>query len=212
MVAKILKRSSEKAGAEGFRSRPVMGENLVSFPGGLFFDKSHTWTFMEKDGNVRIGIDDFLQKVTGPITRVIMKEPGEHIKKGESFLSLVQCGKQLEIQSPVSGVVVGQNRALVEDSSSINNAPYSEGWVYMVEPLNWLKEMKAYAMGDHYREWIKAEFSRLKDFLSSGIKPLGNVEPAQVMQEGGEIREGVLEGFGPDVWEEFQTGFINIPG
>jgi hypothetical protein len=30
-----------------------------------------------------------------------------------------------------------------------------------------------------------------------------------IMQEGGEITGGVLERFGPEVWEEFQTGFIN---
>ena len=79
-----------------------------------------------------------------------------------------------------------------------------------MEPLNWLTELKAYAMGDKYSEWLKAEFSRLKDFLSSGKVAFDNVEPVQVMQEGGEIKEGVLEGFGPEVWEEFQTGFINV--
>jgi len=29
------------------------------------------------------------------------------------------------------------------------------------------------------------------------------------MQDGGELKEGLLELFGPEVWEEFQTGFIN---
>ena len=210
LFAKVFGRSSSESGADGFKPLPLFGEKSVSFPGGLFFDKSHTWAFMEKDGKVRIGIDDFLQHVTGPITRVIMKNPGERIKKGETFLTLVQQGKKLEIQSPVSGIVAEQNGGLITDSSRINSEPYSEGWVYVVEPLNWLTEVKAYAMGDKYSEWLKAEFSRLKDFLSSGKVAFDNVEPVQVMQEGGEIKEGVLEGFGPEVWEEFQTGFINV--
>ena len=89
----------------------------------------------------------------------------------------------------------------------IDAAPFSDGWVYVVEPGNWLKEIQAYAMGDKYRNWLKTEFSRLKDFLSSGIRYQGTVEA--VLQDGGEMKTGVLESFGPEVWEEFQTGFIN---
>ena len=165
---------------------------------------------MEKDGNVRIGIDDFLQHVTGPITRINMKNPGDSIKKGEPFLTLIQQGKHLNIQSPVSGIVREQNKGLVANSSIINTAPFSEGWVYVVEPANWLKEIQAFAMGDKYRNWLKTEFSRLKDFLTSGIKSLGIVEPTPILQDGGELRDGILESFGPEVWEEFQTGFINL--
>lgn len=198
------------AGTEGISRSSVFEKSPAIFPEGLFFDKSHTWIFMEKDGNVRIGIDDFLQHVTGPITRINMKKPGDSIKKGEPFLTLIQQGKHLDIQSPVSGIVREQNKELVANSGIINAAPFSEGWVYVVEPANWLKEIQAFAMGDKYRSWLKTEFSRLKDFLSSGIKSLGMVEPAPVLQDGGELRDGILEGFGPEVWEEFQTGFINL--
>ena len=93
----------------------VFGENSMKFPGGLFFDKSHTWIFMEKNGQVRIGIDDFLQHVTGPITRVKLKKPGDRIVKGEAFMSLIQRGKQLEIQSPVSGIIREQLPMLYPD-------------------------------------------------------------------------------------------------
>jgi len=211
LIARLFGRTLSDTGEAVIQALSQSGENTAIFPGGLFFDKSHTWAFMEKDGKVRVGIDEFLQHVTGPITRVRMKNPGERIKKGESFLSLVQQGKKLEIQSPVSGIIAEQNGGLVDDSSMINTEPYSGGWVYVVEPVNWLSELKVFVMGEKYSEWIKTEFSRLKDFFSSGIAVPDNVEPVQVMQEGGEVEEGILENFGPDVWEEFQTRFINVP-
>jgi len=186
----------------------VFDENSVTFPGGLFFDKSHTWIFMEKDGQVRIGIDDFLQHVTGPITRVKLKKPGDVITKGDAFLSLIQHGKQLDIQSPLSGIIREHNTGLVTDSDIINDAPFSDGWMYLVEPLNWLKEIQTYVMGDKYREWLKAEFSRLKNFFSSGLKSLKIVNSELVLQSGGEITDGVLESYGPEAWEEFQSGFL----
>ena len=178
-------------------------------PGGLFFDKSHTWAYMEKNGRVRIGIDDFLQNVTGPVTRVIMKQPGEQIKRGDSFLTLIQNGKRLEINSPVSGVVEEQNRGLANDVSLLNNDPYAAGWVLMVKPLNWISELKSYFMGEPYANWLKTEVTRLKEFLTSTLKLQDTKEHAVVLQDGGEISGGVLESFGPEVWEEFQDGFIN---
>ena len=31
-----------------------------------------------------------------------------------------------------------------------------------------------------------------------------------VLQDGGELRTGILAEFGPEVWEEFQTNFIDV--
>ncbi|NJO90334.1 MAG: hypothetical protein HC831_16355 [Chloroflexia bacterium] len=56
--------SHKKYSSQGLLSR----ESLV-VPTGLYFDKSHTWAFMEKDGLVGVGIDDFLQHVVGPVTK-----------------------------------------------------------------------------------------------------------------------------------------------
>ena len=55
---------------------------------------------------VRIGIDDFIQHITGPLTKVKMKNPGEKVKKGEPILSIIQNGKLLNINSPVSGTII----------------------------------------------------------------------------------------------------------
>lgn len=209
-IVRISTRRGEPgSGSENHVPEPFSEESAIQVPSGLFFDKSHTWAFMEKDGKVRIGIDDFLQQITGPISRVIMKQPGDHIKKGELFLTLVQNGKQMKIKSPVSGVVNEHNSGLVSDSSSLNSAPFFDGWVYLVEPLNWSKELKAFVMVDRYVDWIKAEMQRLKDYLSSGISIPGRIEAGPILQDGGELEKGFLESFGPEAWEEFQNGFIN---
>ena len=186
----------------------VFGDKSVKAPEGLFFDKSHTWTFMEKDGMVRTGIDDFLQHVTGSITKIKLRGPGEKIKKGETFLIITQHGKQLEIKSPVSGIIMDNNSGLKTESSLVNSTPYSEGWVYLIKPSDWIKETRAFIMGETYRSWLRNEVIRLKEFISSRINPQLSGHEKLVMQDGGEIRSGLLENFGPDVWEEFQTRFI----
>jgi glycine cleavage system H lipoate-binding protein/ABC-type phosphate transport system substrate-binding protein len=183
-------------------------EKSISILDGLYFDKSHTWAFLEKNGAVSIGIDDFLQHVTGPITRIKMKNIGEEIKKGEPFLTIIQEGKQLTIKAPISGKIKDHNNKLLIDSSLLNASPYSEGWIYMIEPTNWLRDTQFLIIAQGYREWIKMELLHLKDFLAIALR--ANYPEAQiVLQDGGEIKEGILKDLKPEVWEDFQTHFLD---
>jgi glycine cleavage system H lipoate-binding protein len=185
--------------------QPVFNENSVKVLNGLYFDKTHTWAFMEKDGLVKIGIDDFLQHVTGSITQLKLKNPGEKIRKCEPVLSIVHEGKQLTINAPVSGIIKEQNLNLIKNSSLVNSSPFSEGWIYRIEPTNWMRDIQFLFMGEKYKIWLKDEFSRLRDFLSAIVKPGSQA----ILQDGGEIKDCPLSNLGPEVWEDFQANFID---
>ncbi len=208
--AMVRKNRKQKIEVPGL-SMPLesFSEESVDLPQGLYFDKSHTWAFMEKDGNISIGIDDFLQHITGPITRIEMKNPGEKINKGDLLFSVIQSGKQLNLYSPVSGTIKKQNEKLNEDSSYLNSSPYSEGWVYMIEPTNWSKDIQFMDMAQKYKNWIDNEFSRIKDFLAATLKPESPEYSHLVLQDGGVLKDGVLTDFGPEVWEDFQINFLD---
>lgn len=187
----------------------AFSENSVSVPGGLYFDKSHTWAFMEKDGMVKIGVDDFIQHVTGAITQIKMKNPGEKVNKGEQLLSLVHKGKQINLYAPVTGIIKDSNENLRSESNLLNSSPYAEGWVYTIEPTNWLRDIQFLFMAEKYKIWLKEEFTRLRDFLAMIVKP-GTSEYAMViLQDGGELKDQLLSDMAPQVWEEFQTNFLD---
>lgn len=210
MVAMVYHKLNKKA-MMPVRTFPkhakILNENVLSFPNGLYFDKSHTWVFMERDGTVKMGIDDFLQNITGDYTGLIMKNPGERIMKNEPALTLVQNGKKINLKAPVSGKIKEFNEDLVTNPSILNNSPYSRGWVYTIESTNWLREISFLKMAESYRKWIKNEIFRLKDFISR--VNLDNVLTVQVVyQEGGELPVNVLQELGPKVWEDFQNEFL----
>lgn len=210
LIARAFRRHSTIPERISARRGGFFGVGHLSMPRGLFFDRSHTWVFMERNGEVRVGLADFIPHVTGRVTGVRMKGAGDRVKKGEPFLTLVQNGKQVTIPSPVTGVVQEQNSRLNLEPGLVNQDPLSDGWVYRIQPLNWRDEMKSYFMGDSYREWISEEFLRLRDFLASILVPVeGDGQQEPVLQDGGEIRDGVLEYFSPPVWEDFQTKFIH---
>jgi glycine cleavage system H lipoate-binding protein len=188
---------------------PVFTTEIIPGPEGLYYDKTHTWTFLEKDGQIRVGIDDFLQHATGTITRVIMKEPGETLRRGEKILTLTKFGKQLNLYSPVSGTIKARNANLQENSSLVNTSPFADGWVYLVEPKNWLRELQLMMMAEKHREWLKDEYARLRNFFEGALKTqLATIEFA-ILQDGGELRDNLLADLGPEVWEEFQKRFID---
>ncbi|MHC1773870.1 MAG: hypothetical protein AB9834_00520 [Lentimicrobium sp.] len=187
----------------------ALNEKAIFAPKGLYFDKSHTWAFMEKDGTVRVGIDDFLQHITGTITRLNLKEPGEHVRKGEKVMTIVRNGKQLNIYSPVSGTIMEQNKSLLANPALLNSSPYRDGWIYMLEPKNWLREIQFMFMAEKYKEWLRDEFSRLRDFFAASVKSNTGVYAHIILQDGGELTDNVLADLEPEVWEDFQTKFID---
>ena len=64
-------------------------------------------------------------------------------------------------------------------------------------------------MAEKYTEWIKYEFSRLKDFFAASLKANTSEYSHIVLQDGGDIKDNILADFGPEVWEDFQTKFID---
>lgn len=178
-----------------------LNENNISVPAGLLYSKNHLWLFMEKDGTIKLGIDDFLSKVIGKITKLDMKKNGEMIERGKPAFYVIQNGKKIYINSPISGKVIMNNENYISNS-------YFYNWIYTIEPLNWKRESDFLLLCEKYKESLSNEFNRLKEFFSSLII---NNNCKLVLQDGGEIKENILENYGPDVWEDFQNKFIDYP-
>ena len=199
--AAVMDSVAEKVG--------VLDEGSIIVPKGIYFDKSHTWAFMGKFGDVKIGIDDFLQNVVGNITKIEMKETGTFLKKGDTAFTIVQNGKRLNVNSPVTGKIISQNQIFTNDVSSINSSPYNEGWVYKIEPDDWQNDTRFMMMAEKAKEWIGKEFIRLKDFLTMKLSTKSMDLAYIPMQDGGQLKSNILEDLGPAVWEDFQTNFLN---
>lgn len=178
-------------------------------PAGLLFDRTHTWTLMQKDGWVKTGVDEFILNATGPLSRVKLKKTGEKVEKGDALISLIQNGKSITIFSPVSGVVKAVNETINTRIQELNQSPYEKGWLYQIEPSNWQQENKLMMMVNEYSKWISFEMNRMRDFFAS-VASGGTAQQTQtVLQDGGEPQPEALKSCCPEVWENFQTSFIN---
>ena len=105
----------------------------MNVPDDLRYTADHEWARLE-DGKVRIGITDYAQDALGDVVFVQLPEPGTTVQAGESFSEVESTKSVSDIYAPVAGVVVEVNAELSDTPQRLNDDPYGEGWICVIEP------------------------------------------------------------------------------
>jgi glycine cleavage system H protein len=104
----------------------------MNFPGNLKYAKSHEWVKDIGNGLFEIGISDYAQRELGDIVYVNLPEPGDDLKVGETFADLESVKAVSDLLSPIEGVVIEVNEAVVSGPDSVNKTPY-DAWFIRAE-------------------------------------------------------------------------------
>jgi glycine cleavage system H protein len=187
----------------------ILSASILRIPQGLFYSKNHTWTHLERSGNAKVGLDDFLLHITGEVKLVNLKNPGEFINMGDLLAEIEQEGKILKIYSPLSGKIVDANQMLNESPGILNRDPYLTGWIYEVKPSKWIAETSSYYLSEEAIVWTKNELERFKDFMASSVKKYSHGTSMLILQDGGELYDRPLSELPNEVWQDFQKSFLN---
>ncbi|MCF7808751.1 MAG: hypothetical protein K9M49_03540 [Candidatus Marinimicrobia bacterium] len=188
---------------------PLFALKDVRLPKGVFFDKTHTWAFLNSAGQIHVGIDDFLAAVTGPVTLQVVKSAGDNVQRGDHLATLVNKDRQLKIYSPVSGKLTAVNRSRLKKFSKVTNKEFVENWLFDITPKRWDLERGMMVIGERANQWLQGETARLRDVLAFAMRKYELTPQPILLQEGGEISNNVLESLSPEIWEEFQSEFID---
>ena len=105
----------------------------MSLPEDLLYTKEHEWVKKEGDNKVRIGITDFAQSELGDIVFVELPEVDDTVEADDSFGSVESVKTVSELYAPVSGTVVEVNEELEDSPELVNESPYDEAWMIVVE-------------------------------------------------------------------------------
>ncbi len=120
----------------------------MNFPDDLRYTREHEWA-RRKGKNVVVGITEYAQDQLGDVVYLELPDVGDPVKKGDSF-GVVESTKAVsELFAPVSGKVVEVNDPLADAPETVNEDPYEEGWMVVIEPsdpaeLEELLDAKAY--------------------------------------------------------------------
>ena len=105
----------------------------VETPEDLRYTREHEWARDEGDGKVRIGITDYAQDALGDVVYVDVPEPGTEVRGGEPLGEVESTKSVSDIYSPVTGVVSEKNAALDDAAELVNQAPYGDGWIAVID-------------------------------------------------------------------------------
>jgi glycine cleavage system H protein len=196
----------------GRKIREISGLIPVSIrkvPGGIYHSSNHTWAHLTKSGIAEVGVDNLIPHLTGESTIRLLKNPGDSIKKGEAFAVLEHGQKALSIFAPVSGSVITGNPSLFENPGLPSSDPYGAGWLLKVKPIAWKEETQPLLLAEGAAEWSKRELERFREFLAVKLPQYQPENAGIILQDGGELRDGVMADLPDGLWSDFQREFLD---
>ena len=183
---------------------PSIGESTskheFNVPAGVFISPSHNWVSLELNGMVRVGIDDFTQKILGKIDMIGLPNKGQKIKKGESIFSIKRGSRTMTFPSPITGKVVSVNTDLNERIEYINMKPYELGWMCSIESTNLNEDLKNLKIGSDTVSWYQKEIDKFYE-----IAKLLNSQKEESTETMEEIEADKLN---EKIWEAYSRSFL----
>jgi glycine cleavage system H lipoate-binding protein len=173
---------------------------------GYFYHQGHSWAKKDSPNLVRVGIDDFAQKLLGEASEIHLPELGSQLEQGEKGIRLQFDTEtpgwniSIDLLSPVSGEVVEINKEVLNSTSLINQSPYENGWLFKVKTNKMKNNFKNLLSGSLAKSWMEDTVKKIGASMS-GDKGL-------VFQDGGQMISGFAKELAPDAWDLYARKFL----
>lgn len=107
----------------------------MNVPDDLRYTSDHEWVRLV-EGRARLGLTDYAQEALGEIVFVQLPAVGTPVEAGSSFSEVESTKSVSDVYAPLSGSVVEVNGALVDAPERLNQDPYGDGWLCVIEPTD----------------------------------------------------------------------------
>jgi glycine cleavage system H protein len=101
-----------------------------------YYSSEGLWA--QADGNrVRIGLSDFLQQRSGDVAFADVKKAGASVNVGDEVAAIETIKVNISLASPVTGRIIEVNPSMAAAPEAINQDPYGDGWLAVIEAADW---------------------------------------------------------------------------
>ncbi len=136
---------------------------------GFRYHPGHTWAVAETPELVRVGVDDFVARLTGKIATLGLPTRGQWIRQGQRIIAVGADGRDYSLVSPVEGAVVDVNEKALTAPDSIREDPYGEGWLLKVNSPDFRTTARNLLSGSLARRWMEEAADRLRSMLPAPV-------------------------------------------
>ena len=117
------------------------------------YSKEHEW--IKLDGDVAtIGITQHATEMLGDIVFVELPEIGSSVEKDGNAGVVESTKAASDVYTPVSGEVVENNQAIVDDPGKVNSDPENEAWFFKLK-IKDKAELDSLMNKDEYDKFAK---------------------------------------------------------
>lgn len=146
-------------------------------PRDYYLHSGHAWARIEYGGRARVGLDDFANRLVGPVDGFLLPPIGARFRAGEESFVLTRDGNSARVKAPLGGVVTAVNLELRANPQLSINDPYGAGWVMLLEPTDVRADVKDLHFGSEAASFIESEAERLLSIVGGGSTKGSGSEP-----------------------------------
>jgi glycine cleavage system H protein len=179
---------------------PLVNE-WFRLPEEIYYHLGHSWAAPEGKNLVKVGVNDFAQKLVGKINAIQLPGIGSTIHQGDKGWTLEVDSKKIDMLSPVDGKVVAINERIVDSPEDINKYPYVS-WLMKVESPRFSANKKQLLTGALAGKWMEEVRENLLSRMSYDL--------GLVYQDGGLLVDGMARSLDKDKWDEIVKDFFLI--
>lgn len=129
---------------------------IFRIPIDRYYLEAGVWALAE-GSRIRIGLTDFLQQSGGDVAFADVQPVGSTVVFGDEVVTIETMKTDIILPSPVNGRVVEVNPAMETTPELINQAPYGEGWLAVIEADDWESDLAGLLTPQAYFDLVKEE-------------------------------------------------------
>ena len=168
---------------------------------GYYYHLGHSWARFEHGGRYRVGFDDFLAKVFGPLQSMTLPELGASLEQNQVGWIVGRGQHHAGVLAPVTGTVLALNHKAREHPEITHEDPYHEGWLFILEPDLPKKNLRGLFYGDESIKWMELEGRKLLSLIGPEYENLAAT--------GGKLTGDVFGTFPQIGWQVLTTKFLH---
>jgi glycine cleavage system H lipoate-binding protein len=194
----LEQQQAEMASMPSASTRIVSGFRVAD---GYYYHRGHSWARLEHGGLVRIGVDDFTQRLLGYLSEVRLPKLGAHVEQTEQGWSLRREDKIARMLAPMEGIVVARNHKALADPTVIKEDPHGDGWLLLVEPTHLKRNLTNLLFADEATAWLKSEADKLQSMVMAD-------HPVPLAATGGEVVDDIYGSVKGLNWDDLVHDFL----
>lgn len=104
----------------------------MDFPEELRYSTDHEWVRLD-GARATVGITDYAQDALGDVVYVEVPDVGTQVAATDKVSEVESTKSVSDIFAPLTGTVVEVNGELADAPQRVNEDPYGEGWLCVIE-------------------------------------------------------------------------------